>query len=158
MNNNIKEINNSDLLLMKNKNFLKKNDTNITNYINENIDKDILIDFKKHKSEIKKEINILFSKYNDISNNLLISNKVEYTFYLFIKTLINNINNINIQASIQEELRDYNKIPKTCLDTSFNILEYDKSMNDISKNKVLTMKNFVNITNYNKKGFIPKKR
>ena len=158
MNNNIKEINNSDLLLMKNKNFLKKNDTNITNYINENIDKDILKDFKKHKSEIKKEINILFSKYNDISNNLLISNKVEYTFYLFIKTLINNINNINIQASIQEELRDYNKIPKTCLDTSFNILEYDKSMNDISKNKVLTMKNFVNITNYNKKGFIPKKR
>ena len=31
-------------------------------------------------------------------------------------------------------------------------------MNDISKNKVLTMKNFVNITNLNKKGFIPKKR
>ena len=115
MNDNIKEINNSDLLLMKNKNFLKKNDANITNYINENIDKDILIDFKKHKSEIKKEINILFSKYNDISNNLLISNKVEYTFYLFIKTLINNINNINIQTSIQEELKDYNKkgfIPK----------------------------------------------
>ena len=158
MNNTIKEINNNDLLLMKNKNFLKKNDANFTNYVNENIDKDILIDFKKHKSEIKKEINILFSKYNDISNNLFISNKVEYTFYLFIKTLINNINNINIQASIQEELKYFNKIPKTCLDTSFNILEYDKSMNDISKNKVLTMKNFVNITNYNKKGFIPKKR
>jgi hypothetical protein len=158
MNNNMKKINNSDLLLMKNKNFLKKNDVDFTNYINENIDKDILIDFKKYKSEIKKEINILFSKYNDVSNNLLISNKVEYTFYLFIKTLINNINNINIQASIQEELKDFNKISKTYLDNSFNILEYDKSMNDISKNKVLTMKNFVNITNNNKKGFIPKKR
>lgn len=154
----MKKINNSDLLLMKNKNFLKKNDVDFTNYINENIDKDILIDFKKYKSEIKKEINILFSKYNDVSNNLLISNKVEYTFYLFIKTLINNINNINIQASIQEELKDFNKISKTYLDNSFNILEYDKSMNDISKNKVLTMKNFVNITNNNKKGFIPKKR
>ena len=77
---------------------------------------------------------------------------------MFIKTLINNINNTNIQALIQEELKDFNKISRTCLDTSFNILEYDKSMNDINKNKVLTMKNFVNTTNYKKKGFIPKKR
>ncbi len=152
MDNNIKDINNIDLLLMKKRNLLKKNT------IHENIDKDILCDFKKHKTEIKKEINTLFSKYNDVSNNLLISNKVEYSFYIFVKTLINDINNTNIQTLIQEELKDFNKIPKTTLDTSFNILEYDKSMTDISLNKVLTMKNFIKTSNHYKKGFIPKKR
>ena len=124
INNINKNLHNIDLIMLGNKG-KKYNYYNNPNdeYINEEYDniETILQDFKNNKKEIKNKINQLYTYYLDISNgNIKINNKINGYFYLFIKSILDDIKNETIKTNIQNELVNYNNKNKNSNKTNTN--------------------------------------
>ena len=174
MDNSFNNINNNlhniDLLMLGNKG--KK--YNINNNINEfsinedfNNNETILRDFKINKKEIKNKINDLYTSYLDNSNNktIIINNKVDGYFYLFIQSVINNIKNENIKSSIQNELISYNNKNNKNNKNSKNSKNYEKDnsynelmINNKNKNININIEQYLDIKKINNIKILPKKR
>lgn len=172
MDNSFNNINNNlhniDLLMLGNKG--KK--YNINNNINEfsinedfNNNETILRDFKINKKEIKNKINDLYSSYLDTSNNktIIINNKINGYFYLFIQSVIDNIKNENIKSSIQNELIGYDNKNGKNSKNSKNSKNYEKdnSYNELminDKNKNINIEQYLDIKKINNIKILPKKR
>ena len=168
MDNSLNNINNNlhniDLLMLGNKG--KKY---INNNINEfsfnedfNNNESILRDFKIYKKEIKNKINNLYTTYLDNSNNktIIINNKINGYFYLFIQSIINDIKNENIKSSIQNELINYNNNYNNNNNNNNNNKK-DNSYNELminNKNKNNNIEQYLDIKKINNIKILPKKR
>tara|TARA_B100001093_G_scaffold367678_1_gene352561 strand:+ start:739 stop:1263 length:525 start_codon:yes stop_codon:yes gene_type:complete len=173
MDNSFNNINNNlhniDLLMLGNKGKKYNINNNINEFsINEDFNNNeiILRDFKINKKEIKNKINDLYSSYLDTSNNktIIINNKVDGYFYLFIQSVINNIKNENIKSSIQNELISYNnKNNNNNNKNNKNNKNYEKdnSYNELminNKNKNINIEQYLDIKKINNIKILPKKR
>ena len=122
----LNKLDKQDLLLLGNKDLLKKNDIfQSIEYV------DLRKDFKKYKKQIKEKINNLFASYLDVSGDikdLINSNndtiKCDNYFYFFIYDLIENIKHKELDNLIQKDITEYtnNSISKKKLDKNVNMI------------------------------------
>ena len=172
INNINKNLHNIDLIMLGNKG-KKYNYYNNPNdeYINEEYDniETILQDFKNNKKEIKNKINQLYTHYLDISNgNIKINNKINGYFYLFIKSILDDIKNETIKTNIQNELVNYNNKNKNSNKTNTNktntnsINSINNNSNDYlinsKNNKNINIEQYLDIKKINNVKILPKKR